>query len=227
MSTAAATPDLTVYYLIHRAMRNDAARLAQAVARLRPEDHRGARALHEWYGGFVTELHHHHVVEDTIFFPALVERVPSASRDLDRIAVDHERLNELLERGRAAVRELAGGSDDRRVTHTAAVEVTAELADLLEAHLAFEDDELLPLFATQFTAQEYDGFHAQAAKDLDVRAALFTIPWVVSWATDTEREVAFASTPRLFRLVWSLRRRRFARLDEAALGPRSVPVEVS
>jgi hypothetical protein len=84
-------PDLTAFVVLHRTMRTDARRFADAVARVDELD-RTARVpvLARWYGGFQAELHDHHVIEDDIFLPALVDRVPAAAELVSRVDVDHD-----------------------------------------------------------------------------------------------------------------------------------------
>src|SRR5262245_28120283 len=78
-------PDLTMFTLVHRAMRRDADRLARAVTGLGDGDAARARALRRWYGGYRAELTGHHRIEDELWFPLLAERVPTYGEHTDRI----------------------------------------------------------------------------------------------------------------------------------------------
>lgn len=206
-------PDLTLYRVVHRGMQGDAARLAHAVATLEPGDHRRVAAFGRWYRGYVGELHDHHEIEDDIIFPVVAHKVPSFTDATARIDREHALLAELLDRTDAALTALADGDSWGR----AAVEAntsTAALRDLLDRHLGFEDDEILPLIEQVFTSAEYAELEEQAGGKATPRQLLFTIPWAIDWATDAEREHAFATTPTVFKLLWRARRGSYARLTD-------------
>lgn len=219
MTSTDRTADLTLYRVIHRGMKGDAARLAQAAARIAPGDVRRARAFTRWYEGFLGELHDHHTVEDTIFFPALVEKVPAFADQVPRIDREHALLSELLDATNAALNDLAEQRLPWDTAAATAADTTRELSALLDVHLGFEDDEVLPLFPKHFTADEYDELGRNAAADPKFKQALFTVPWACDWATDAERNHAFESTPLVFKLIWRVRRRSYARLTHRVFGP--------
>jgi hemerythrin-like domain-containing protein len=207
-------PDLSIYYMVHRAMKGDAARLARAVAEVEPGDHHRAVVFERWYEGYVGELHDHHTIEDDIFFPALVEKVPVFADQVPRIDRDHARLDELLDWTKASLRDLAGGPGSWDAAQGDASRATAELAALLDDHLGFEDADVLPLFTRHFTAEDYDELDRSATAKPNLRQLLFTIPWALDWATDAERTHTFDKTPFVFKLIWQLRRRPYARLAD-------------
>jgi deazaflavin-dependent oxidoreductase (nitroreductase family) len=85
---------------------------------------------------FCHGLHNHHSGEDLMLFPALAERHPQAAGALERFREEHERIAVLVEE----LREAVGGGD----TAVARAEVE-RLAAELEAHLAYEEEQLMPL----------------------------------------------------------------------------------
>lgn len=87
---------------------------------------------------FCQGLHNHHTGEDTVLFPRIAEHHPTATPALTRLHEEHERIAELVEELRGAL-----------TTTTDPVEVRAEVERLtaaLEAHLTYEEEELIPLF---------------------------------------------------------------------------------
>jgi Hemerythrin HHE cation binding domain len=79
MSRVPAKPDLTFVTLIHQSLRADAARLAAAIAELRPSDRRDRLpAVQAFFGHYRDQLILHHRHEDELFFPALAARVGPA-----------------------------------------------------------------------------------------------------------------------------------------------------
>jgi hemerythrin-like domain-containing protein len=214
---APATPDTTTYYLVHRALRRSARRLAAATAAFDRQDPRRTRALVRWCQGFLEELHCHHTVEDEAMFPALVVRVPGADRLIRRTDADHAAMDEIvarMEAGLAVVR--TGGAAD--ALHAGA----SDLADLLDEHLAFEDAEVVPLFEQHFTAEEYRRLDEAAMEILGVsKQALFTVPFVLSEATPDELASLWDAAPLPFRIIEVMCRGRYRRLTERALGEAS------
>jgi deazaflavin-dependent oxidoreductase (nitroreductase family) len=81
-------------------------------------------------------LHHHHTAEDGGMFPALGESHPELAPVLERLRREHERVAELL----GELQEVLAGEDGGAVL--AEVE---RLADELERHLAYEEEQLIPV----------------------------------------------------------------------------------
>ncbi|MEO3798250.1 nitroreductase/quinone reductase family protein [Nonomuraea sp. B10E15] len=81
-------------------------------------------------------LHHHHTGEDTMMFPGLAEGHPSLAPTLERLAKEHERIAALLEE----LKQTLSGDDPLKVR--AEIE---RLADELEAHLRYEEEQLIPI----------------------------------------------------------------------------------
>ncbi|MFJ9892911.1 nitroreductase/quinone reductase family protein [Streptomyces sp. NPDC091280] len=86
---------------------------------------------------FCQGLHNHHTGEDLALFPLVAEQHPDSAEALARLREEHERIAVLVEELR---RVLATGTD-RESTRT---EVD-RLATALEAHLTYEEAELIPL----------------------------------------------------------------------------------
>jgi hemerythrin-like domain-containing protein len=220
-------PDLTTFAVLHRLMREDSRRLADAVARVGElEREVQVPKLARWYAGFQDELHDHHVIEDDIFNPALVERVPTASPLVDRIDADHRNLALLIERVTVALERLANPHASFRAAHAEAVMVTDGLAALLDSHLAFEDGDVVPLFGVHFTGEEYEALEKKAMKLPAPRRLVFTIPWVMQGASEDERRAMLDAAPLPFKLLWYVVRGRYRRIEAAAFTS-SVPEPVS
>jgi hypothetical protein len=218
------TPDLTRYYLAHEAMRTSARRFAVAVADLDRDDHRRIRTMGWWYAGFVGELHAHHTVEDDLFFPALADRVPTfaAEQDAD-LAAEHHQLDTIMNTLGDALRDLASGRE-WEAAHQVAREQADELSRFLDHHLGIEDDDVLPLFARHFTAEEYTRLDDEALRRIGPRQLLFTVPWAVAAADDQTRAHTLAEAPAPVRVIWHLTRRRYLRRTALVMGSRSVAV---
>ena len=85
---------------------------------------------------FCQGLHHHHTGEDTMMFPFLADRRPEANPVLKRLGEEHEQIAVLVAELRRALADedpAAARAEVERLTHD------------LEAHLTYEEQELIPL----------------------------------------------------------------------------------
>jgi deazaflavin-dependent oxidoreductase (nitroreductase family) len=83
-------------------------------------------------------LHFHHTGEDNGIFPYLAENRPDLSPTLDRLYREHEKVAALLE----ALQDAVSSSSADRGQVLAEVE---RLTDELERHLAYEEEQLIPI----------------------------------------------------------------------------------
>lgn len=88
---------------------------------------------------FCQGLHNHHAGEDLGLFPAVAEGRPEAGPVLARLREEHERIAGLVADLRRAVTAQDGA--DRAAARKEVVRLTSEL----EAHLTYEEEELIPL----------------------------------------------------------------------------------
>ncbi|MEU9055344.1 nitroreductase/quinone reductase family protein [Streptomyces sp. NPDC048384] len=87
---------------------------------------------------FCAGLHNHHTGEDVALFPFLADRHPEFAPTLARLGEEHERIAALVEDLRHAV------TADHPDPATARGEVERLTAEL-EAHLTYEEEQLLPI----------------------------------------------------------------------------------
>ncbi|WP_197358527.1 nitroreductase family deazaflavin-dependent oxidoreductase, partial [Streptomyces clavuligerus] len=83
-------------------------------------------------------LGQHHTGEDAMMFPALAGRDPGLAPVLDRLREEHERIADILAELQRVVS--ADGADRERVARE-----VDRLADELEGHLRYEEEQLIPL----------------------------------------------------------------------------------
>ncbi|MBA2807216.1 nitroreductase family deazaflavin-dependent oxidoreductase [Streptomyces sp. KM273126] len=88
-------------------------------------------------------LHNHHTGEDIALFPFLADRHPELAPVLNRLRHEHERIAALLEDLRRVVADEAGDTEPGHVLREVE-RLTAEL----EAHLAYEEEQLIPALDT-------------------------------------------------------------------------------
>ncbi|MEU3600958.1 nitroreductase/quinone reductase family protein [Streptomyces sp. NPDC006798] len=85
-------------------------------------------------------LHNHHTGEDQGMFPMIADQFPAMAPVVARLAAEHEKIAALLEELR---RTVTAENPDPRATLAEVDRLAAEL----EAHLAYEEEQLIPLFA--------------------------------------------------------------------------------
>lgn len=86
---------------------------------------------------FCQGLHNHHTGEDTGLFPLLADRHPEAAPALARLSEEHKRIAELVDELKQTVWTAGEPGEARAEVERIAAE--------LEAHLAYEEDQLMPL----------------------------------------------------------------------------------
>jgi deazaflavin-dependent oxidoreductase (nitroreductase family) len=87
---------------------------------------------------FCQGLHNHHTGEDTMLFPHIAEQHPHSTPTLTRLREEHERIATLVE----DLRETLTSTTDPAAVRTEVERLTTAL----EAHLTYEEEELIPLF---------------------------------------------------------------------------------
>lgn len=85
---------------------------------------------------FCHGLHNHHTGEDVGLFPFLADRHPTAAPMIERLREEHARVAALVEDLRTAI-----GTADPATARTEVERLTTEL----EAHLTYEEEQLIPL----------------------------------------------------------------------------------
>lgn len=127
----------TMLLLSHHAFRRDIARFIRAVGEMKAGDASHAEAVHEeWHKSYKLALHGHHTVEDTKIFPDIRSKHPELAAALDKLTEQHHHIDPILERGDAALGDLAHPNE--------AEVVLVELKKLLDEHLAFEEANITP-----------------------------------------------------------------------------------
>jgi hypothetical protein len=148
-------------------------------------------------------LHHHHRAEDTVLFPALVDRQPGLVVTTDELEAQHLELDVALN---ALPGDLMTADGARR---------------LIERHLGQEEHLVLPVWMASFTAAEHDRFADALRRATPLRDAGLMISWLLDTAPDGTFDAAWDQVPPALRLMnraWWRRRyeRAFGSVGTAA-----------
>jgi hemerythrin-like domain-containing protein len=211
--------DLTVGYVEHRAIRADLLRLVTALdtpgAARMPE--RRAAAIRTYLDRLIFATVRHHNIEDEGLWPLLAAatREAGVTMDLSGFTEDHEVLDTLLERAGADAARFAA---DRGAGARPFAETVKELRELLERHLAKEEEIIFPAVVKYVSVEDYQRFELEARKRFSVRDLTFMGPWLAAYASPAERDRTLAPNA-FYRMMLALGRPSYRSLERRAFGP--------
>ncbi|MEW9553055.1 hemerythrin domain-containing protein [Nonomuraea sp. NPDC050783] len=129
---------------LHDAFRRDLAALRAAEPGRLPGGDLRTHCL-----AFCDALHAHHEGEDNALFPHLATEHPALADVLERLRAEHRVVSRLMDR----IRRLLDGDGTKDASGDVADEL-ARLADELEAHLDYEEEQLVPVLNRMTTLPE-------------------------------------------------------------------------
>ena len=205
--------DQSGMYLMHFAFRRDLDCFVRAVRSTPVGDSPTWAALADRWQRFAGVLHHHHQVEDTAFWPLLLEHARAvgdteSERTLLDMEAEHDGIDPALEACRSGFAEMVDHPCD---DHRNALDVRVTAArELLAAHLRHEETEALPFLQRTMSAEEYAECEAAAARGYPLSSVLFIVPWVLHGLPGDSGRDFIASQGRAYALLHRLTRSRFA-----------------
>jgi len=195
------TPDdLTLFFLIHRAIRTDLAAFADAIATVDPADRTRIAQLSRWLGFVERAIHAHHEGEDEWLYPLVAGRDPGFAAARAGLEAEHRALDPALIDVRARLEALAT-IEDRAALAAAA----RGLAEHMRAHLDREEEVLVPAMTRWVTLRELGDFEREGSRKTSLRDLSLVLPWVASAATPAELATLRGVLPWPVRLLhrWS------------------------
>jgi hemerythrin-like domain-containing protein len=170
MSTAAPGADTREMIAVHSAFRREFGLAPALVRAVAPGDVERAQVVADHLELIGTFLHHHHVGEDRLLWPKLLERVPvELAPTVELMERQHEAVHEVIEEMTAALAGWRTGAAE--LDRDRLADALDRLHALLMEHLAAEEQHILPLAARSLTAEEWgelgeDGMAAQPKSKL-------------------------------------------------------------
>jgi hypothetical protein len=207
-------PDVTSLLVIHRAIRQDLARLSATLARSAATPLKSAqrRALRRYGSALFAEIGSHFNDEDGILWP-LIAATAGQCVDLAPLTDDHQVIVTAL--GRAA-RAVAAITDARRAS--GAANTVQELRELLEEHIADEERQILPSMRRYLPSAAYRSYETQAWRRASAGRLRFRGPWLVRVSRPGELPAVLGPGGTRARLLLRAGRRRYARLERFGFG---------
>jgi hypothetical protein len=186
MNATALHPGWTVQLAIHRAARRDITRLSDSLAR---GDAALPPGLLAYWSETARQLHHHHVLEDSVIWPCLAERLGTrVAALLARNANEHLAMSDAMDAFDALVADPVNLPRARLALR--------RLADAVDRHLDHEERDVLPLIPEAFTPEDIALFSAESGRTNPPDRFL---PWVLDDATGADVEVFTGTMPEPMR----------------------------
>ncbi|MGY1813899.1 hemerythrin domain-containing protein [Blastococcus sp. SYSU D00820] len=179
--------DLTMFGLIHRALRagaRDVAVAATAIGAGAPCPPSRRRAVVEYATEVLHEIEVHHSREDDVLWPVIAASAGPVV-DLEPLTDDHTVLHGVLARAEDA---LAVFTRDGSAASAAVLgRVMTQVADLLDEHITEEEAEVFPVIRTHVSAGDFATCEARFRKGSSLGHMLFVLPWVAAQCSAEER----------------------------------------
>jgi hypothetical protein len=180
-TTTTTNPGWRIQLAVHQAVRRDVTRLSAALAGGGDVPVEAARA---YWSVTAAQLHHHHELEDAVISPLMVERLGDRVETLlTRNSQEHEVMAATMDEFDSAL----AASDI-----APAGAALARMQQAIEAHLAAEEADLLPLIPDAFTPDDIAYVQAESTK---TNAASAFLPWMLDDAPEEDLAFFTATMP--------------------------------
>ena len=208
-------PDLTSIVVVHRAIRQDLARLAACLGEVAAQDwpRSQVRAIRRYTAALLAEILAHQHSEDDIIWPVIAATAGQAV-DLTPLTDDHQAIHAALDRvtqALACFRAEPGTSARLRASVT-------ELRDMVEEHIADEEQQIFPAMRRYLPADAYRWCQRQIQRQAPWPGRRFTAPWLARYAQPDELSRLPAAAGLPARILLAADRPGYARLERRAFG---------
>src|SRR5262249_156201 len=221
-------PDLTLLVVTHRAIRQDLrrleARLAEIAGRGAPPSR--ARAIGRYTAALFAEILRHHETEDDVLWPVIAATAGQAV-DLTPLTADPHATGAAVADGQEAMGGGVGGASQALASFRADPGTPAELhapvtelRDMLDEHIADEEQQILPAMRRYLPAEAYRWCEKQTQRNSSLAGLRFTAPWLARYAQPDELSRLLAAGCWPVRILLAATRPGYARLERRAFGAR-------
>ena len=185
------TAPMTMNQLIHAAVRRDLGRLDAALGQARDGNRERAAGLGRAFGNLRTQLTQHHEGEDAHIWPMLATKGVSADL-LAAMESEHAAMSAALAETDTAMSRYA--SSGSTADAAAARESVARTREVVEQHLAHEEDELEPQLRPHVETPEWKAVEKKLSRQPPGIAGRF-FAWLTDGLTDAQRAFLRATVP--------------------------------
>jgi hemerythrin-like domain-containing protein len=205
--------DVSDMVVVHRAFRRELRLLPGLVRRVAAGDTARAGVLAR-HGRMVLDgLHLHHTSEDDLLWPTLLERCPPDEALVHRMEAQHEQVEELTGRLRAALDRFE--AEARPAVAEEVASTVEALHRVLLVHLDEEEREILPLAARHLSTAEWEAIGQAGLAKMTRQQLPLMLGAGLEEATPAEKAAMYAKVPPpvrlLLRTVFAWQYRRYVR----------------
>ncbi len=152
MTLGADAIDVTDMYPVHNTLRDSLSAAPRLVGEVSDDDGERRRLITSFYSNVIAFLHVHHHGEEALVFPLLRERCPGQLDMIDAVAAQHRDVDQLVAE---SVGLLEGWSAGDATAKAPCAQTLGDLGGRMKEHLDDEEQQLLPLCATNLTQEEW------------------------------------------------------------------------
>jgi len=199
--------EMSLVHTVFRCQLNSAPRL---ICDVRPGRPRQLNRVADHIANVMSALHHHHLAEDELLWPVLRDRIPQRAKDIQQMETEHELIATSATKVQLLLADWVAAADPTNAAH-GLVRGVRELADLVDAHLANEEQQVLPLINENITDDEWRAVTERGGSFIGPRNMRFGIAFVgmvLEACTADERRRFLAGMPPPQRLLARLFARR-------------------
>jgi iron-sulfur cluster repair protein YtfE (RIC family) len=207
-------PDLTYIVVVHRAIRQDLGRLATCLGEVAAQDWPPSqvRAIRRYTTALLAEILAHHRSEDDIIWPVIA--TAGQAVDLTPLTDDHQAIDATVGRVTQAVACFITERGTSAQLHAS----VSELHDMLEVHIADEEEQIFLAMRRYVPAEAYRWCQRQIQRQAPWPGRRFTAPWLARYAQPDELSRPSAAVSRPARILLAATRPGYARLERRAFG---------
>lgn len=200
--TAPAHPgiDTSDIQAVHGALRSALASVGELVGSVADGDVSRAGVVGSYYDNVLRFLNVHHLGEDELLWPRLLERAPGSVEIIEMVAGQHDTIHQMLLACLQLVarwQESASAADG-----VALVDALVALGAELNPHLDQEEELVVPLAAAHFTQEEWGEFPGHALRSFDGDKVWLILGLIRDKMTDQQRDDMLANMPPPVSGMW-------------------------
>lgn len=202
--------------LIHRVIRRELG-LLPAQLRCAAGDRTRTACIAAHASEMLEFVHIHHGGEDELVWPVLRPRVSLEEALIDRMQTQHDQIATSLDTVRAQLPEWADSADPDAAEYMATQ--LESIHEVLLAHLAEEEEHILPLVSTHFSQSEWDALGQHGLAAVPAKRRFVVLGYILEDTDTAERTGFLRRLPPPVRIAFKLiGQRQFARELAAVRG---------
>ncbi len=192
MSLTGETIDVSDMFPVHNTLRDTLAAAPRLVTEVDDGDPERRELIANFYDNVLAFLHAHHDGEETLVFPLLRERCAGQLEMIDVVAGQHRDVDQLVAESGDALKCWHGGD---ALAKGRSAQAIGALGERMADHLNDEEQQLLPLCATNLTEQEWGALPGHALGSFEGDKVWLILGLIRERMSDKQRADMLAHMP--------------------------------